>query len=87
MGTQKASTITAHEFCEASCAQASAQLILQRMLYIRNTYAFKLSFEYCLLEPMDLVTITDAGLGLNSIRQFGLPQSIEDDNGVPERHC
>ena len=41
------------------------QLILQRGLYIRNTYVFKLSIEFCLLDPMDLVTLSDPALGLD----------------------
>lgn len=60
------STVTAHEICDLAMAQKSAQLILQREIYIRNTYTFKLGFEYCLLEPMDIVALTDAGLGLQS---------------------
>ncbi|HEY8033042.1 MAG TPA: phage tail protein [Methylocella sp.] len=65
-GLRMASDITAAEICDSKVAQISAQLILQRGLYIRNTYNFKLSFEYCLLEPMDLVTITDSALGLTN---------------------
>ena len=63
-GLRAGSTITAHEFCDLAIARVAAQLILQRGLYIRNTYAFRLSWDYCLLEPMDIVTLTDAGLGL-----------------------
>jgi hypothetical protein len=40
-----------------------AQLVLQRSLLFRNTYTFKLGWKYCLLEPMDLVQITDSRLG------------------------
>ncbi len=64
-GLRIGSTITAHEICDLQVAQTSAQLILQRGLYIRNTYVFKLSIEFCLLDPMDLVTLTDPALGLN----------------------
>lgn len=63
-GLRAGSTVTAHEFCNLNIAATSAQLILQRGLYIRNNYAFRLSWEHCLLEPMDLVTLTDPGLGL-----------------------
>ncbi|MEJ0093411.1 MAG: phage tail protein [Methylocella sp.] len=80
-GTQKASMVTAHEFCVSSCAQISAQLILQRMLYIRNTYSFKLSYEYCLLEPMDLVTLTDVDIGLNNT-VVRITSIEEDDQGL-----
>ena len=78
-GLQRESSITAHEFCDPNVAQISAQLILQRRLYIRNTYQFKLSFEYCLLEPMDLVTITDPGLGMSNVAARIV--SIEEDEG------
>ena len=61
-----APTVTAHEICDPAIAQTSAQLILQRGQYIRRNYKFKLSWEYCLLEPMDLVTLTDPLIGLNN---------------------
>jgi hypothetical protein len=80
-GLRIASTVTAHEICDANVAMTSAQLILQRGLYIRNTYAFKLSWEYCLLEPMDLVTITDAGLGLSN-SAVRIIEIDEDENGL-----
>ncbi len=76
-GLQRESSITAHEFCDPKVAQISAQLILQRRLYIRNAYQFKLSFEYCLLEPMDLVTITDPGLGMIDVAARIV--SVEED--------
>lgn len=63
-GRRDGSTITANEICDKAIAQTVAQLILQRGVYIRNTYSFKLSFEFCLLEPMDIVTLTDSRLGL-----------------------
>ena len=33
---------------------------------MRARYAFKLSWEYCLLDPMDVVTINDVHLGLSA---------------------
>ena len=63
-GARPGSTITAHEICDLAVAATSAQLILARGLYVRNTYAFRLSWDCGLLEPMDLVTLTDANLGL-----------------------
>ncbi len=41
-GLRRASDITANEICDPFIGQKSAQLILQRGLYIRNTYNFKL---------------------------------------------
>jgi len=80
-GLRRASDITASEICDPAVGQVSAQLILQRQLYIRNTYNFKLSFEYCLLEPMDLVTVTDSGLGLANVA-IRITAIEEDDAGL-----
>ncbi len=63
-GLKVGGTITAREICALSIGRLVAQLALQRALYIRNTYTFRLSWEFCLLEPMDVVTLTDPGLGL-----------------------
>ncbi len=76
-GLRIAPTLTAHEIKNPTVAQTVAQLVLQRGLYIRNHYKFRLSWEYCLLEPMDLVTLTDAGLGLDNIAVRIV--SIEED--------
>jgi hypothetical protein len=80
-GLRRAPTITAREICDPNVAQVSAQLILQRGLHVRNTYMFKLSFEYCLLEPMDLVTLTDGGLGLDKT-PVRIVSIEEDDAGI-----
>lgn len=80
-GLRMAPDITANEICDPNVGQIAAQLILQRQLYIRNQYAFKLSFEYCLLEPTDIVTLTDVDLGLNqaAVRIISIE---EDDTGI-----
>ena len=80
-GLRMASDITANEICDPFVGQRSAQLILQRGLYIRNHYNFKLSFEYCLLEPMDLVTVTDTALGLTNVA-IRIVSIEEDDAGI-----
>ncbi|MGH6843115.1 MAG: phage tail baseplate protein, partial [Methylocella sp.] len=80
-GLRRAPDITANEICDPYVGQKSAQLILQRGLYIRNTYNFKLSFEYCLLEPMDLVTVTDTALGLTNVA-IRIVSIEEDDAGI-----
>ena len=53
----------AHFFCDGNAAQISASLQLARQA-VRNTYTFKLDARYCVLDPMDLVEITDPNLGL-----------------------
>ena len=60
-GPRVGSTIQAHEICdEFIMGPAIAQTILQRELYVRTKFTFKLSWEYCLLDPMDIVTLTDS---------------------------
>jgi hypothetical protein len=58
-----------------------AQLVLQRSLLFRNTYTFKLGWKYCLLEPMDLVQITDTGLGVSALT-VRITAVEEDDEGT-----
>jgi hypothetical protein len=79
-GMRIAPTVTAHEICDENVASISGQLLLQRAVYIRNTYKFRLSWEYCLLDPMDLVTVTDAVLGLLNAA-IRLTEIEEDENG------
>jgi hypothetical protein len=69
----------AHHFCDGDAAKISATLKLQRQS-VRNVYSFTLGWRYCLLDPMDIVEITDAGLGLDQqwVRVLSLE---EDDNG------
>jgi hypothetical protein len=81
-GARVGSTIQAHEICdEIVIGPIVAQTILQRGLYVRTHYTFKLSWEYCLLDPMDIVEITDANLGLSAypVRIVTLE---EDDKGL-----
>ncbi|KZC23551.1 hypothetical protein RHOFW104T7_13190 [Rhodanobacter thiooxydans] len=65
----------------AAVARLVAQNLLQRTYYIRNTYEFQLSWRYCYLEPMDVVTLTDAntGLYLNPVR---ITEISEDEHGL-----
>lgn len=50
----------------AQIARDVAQLMLQRDLYIRKTYRFRTDMRYMLLEPMDIVTLTDPNAGLTN---------------------
>ncbi len=80
-GLRVAPDIIASEICDPQVGQVAAQLILQRGLYIRNHYKFTLSFEYCLLEPMDLVNITDLSIGLDNTT-VRVIEIEEDDYGL-----
>jgi hypothetical protein len=68
-------------FCEPKIARHAAQLLLQRRLYVRNEYEFQLGWKYCLLEPMDIVTITDESLGLNQF-PVRITRVEEDEDGL-----
>ncbi len=70
----------AHEFTNPASATVSAQLQLQRKAYVRNSYKFKLGWRYSLLEPMDIVLLTDAALGLDGAA-VRIVHIEEDDNG------
>ncbi len=81
-GSRVGSTVTAHEICDdVSVAPIVAQIILQRALYVRAKFAFKLGWEYCLLDSMDIIEISDANLGLSNypVRIISIE---EDDKGL-----
>jgi hypothetical protein len=66
-GLRSADVVSAHWICDATVARSVTQLLLQRSIYIRNTYEFSLPWTRAMLEPMDLVTLTDASLGYNKL--------------------
>ena len=81
-GPRAATSVQAREICdELTVAPIVAQTLLQRQLYVRTRFAFKLSWEFCLLDPMDIVTITDANLGLSAY-PVRIVSIEEDDKGV-----
>lgn len=63
-GLRSGDVIKAHWICDRAVADRVAQLVLQRALHVRNEFSFKLPWTFALLEPMDLVTITESYLGL-----------------------
>lgn len=80
-GLHSMDPIQMHMITRPDVARDTAQRILQRSLYIRNTYSFKLGPKYMLLEPMDLVTLTDSTLGLNK-RTVRIKEVTEDADAV-----
>lgn len=79
-GLRTMDTIRAPWITERSVAQKAAQLVMQRSLYIKAEYRFKLPPNFDLLEPMDLVTITDLGQGLDRlpVRVIDIDEDDED---------
>jgi hypothetical protein len=69
-----------HFFCDATMARTAVQLLLQRQ-NIRNNYTFTLGWKYILLDPMDIVSLTDAALGLNK-QWVRITEITEDEEGA-----
>ena len=62
-GLRKASPLSLHMITRPTVAQTISLIQSQRNVYVRNNYTFKLGWRYFLLEPMDLVTLTDPIIG------------------------
>lgn len=62
-GLRKADNKTFHFFCNGAGARMSAQLQLSRQ-QVLNQYAFTVDQRYIWLDPMDLIEVTEASLGL-----------------------
>jgi hypothetical protein len=71
----------ADEFTHINYASVSAHIQLKRNIAIRRTFTFKLGWQYCVLEPMDAVSLTDATLGLNKF-PVRVQTIEEDEKGV-----
>lgn len=65
-GLRAADTKTLHFFCIDAAALTSAQLQLGRQ-QIRNQYSFTVPWYFILLDPMDVIEISDAALGLDAL--------------------
>lgn len=64
-GLRSRDPLRMHWITRKSMADEVADLVMRRDLYIRNEYQFRLGWRYSRLEPMDIVTLTHAPLGLN----------------------
>jgi hypothetical protein len=79
-GIKTEPAVQGQAFTDKYPAGVSLRLLLQRALYVRNTYKFQVGWQYSRLEPMDIVLVTDADLLL-----FEQPVRIieidENENG------
>lgn len=80
-GLRKQDTLSMPWVTDKTTAQKIAQTLLQRNIYQANKYEFQLSWRYCLLEPMDLVSLTDLGLGLSQ-KPVRITSISENENGL-----
>jgi len=79
-GKRDAEPITCHHITRTNVARTCAQMIMQRGLYIRNEYSFVLGWKYCLIEPMDILTITDSRMGMDKF-PVRVVEIEENDDG------
>ena len=80
-GVRQASTMQAHYLYTKARAVRLAEELCRKNKYERVKYTFKLDWAFCRLEPGDLVTLTDANIGLD--KQVAMIDSItEDAHGI-----
>lgn len=82
-GSRIESVGTADEFTLMDYASNSAQLQLQRNMSVRLTAKFRLGPQWCILEPMDIVTLTESTLGWDQF-PVRIRSITEDEKGVLE---
>jgi len=85
-GMRRQDPTTVHSVCTPAVAAIAAQLYLQRTLYVRAQYKLKLAWQFALLEPGDLIELTDSGLGLAAY-MVRITQIDEDEHGVLSLTC
>lgn len=71
----------ADEFTFSGYAASSAQMQLQRNMSVWTTATFRLPPQWCFLEPMDIVTLTEATLDLVQF-PVRIREIEEDEKGV-----
>lgn len=79
-GLRKGETLTLHCIKRASHALQISRIRAQRSVKCRNTYTFRLGWRFALLEPMDLVTITEPKIGFSKV-VVRLKSVEEDEKG------
>jgi hypothetical protein len=65
---------------DVDVARSIAQLRQQREQYVVNEYSWKAGWKFSLLEPMDLVTLSDVGEGLD-FTPVRITEVVELENG------
>jgi hypothetical protein len=80
-GARALATESCDMITTAPTARLVTQNLLQRIFYVRNTYEFRLSWRWLHLEPMDIITLTDANTGLN-LAPARIIEVSEDSHGL-----
>lgn len=77
-GERPEENMDAKEITDPVMAAIMVALIGQRKAYIRNTFSFTLSPQYCRLEPMDVLECTDIMLGTFNVLIKEINEDDED---------
>lgn len=80
-GRRTASPLAYDCITRQDVAQTVAITQLRRSVYIRNQYQFKLGAVFALLEPMDILTITDLNMQLDTT-PVRIIEITEDEDGT-----
>lgn len=83
-GLRPGSPLQMHAIPNAQLARTIAQIQLQRILNVPNQYRFRLRQQYVLLDPMDVVNVTDLGCGLNNlpVRILEIEEESDDEGAL-----
>jgi len=82
-GKRSMDIVDAPWICSPDVARMVAQLLMQRSLTISGKGKIKLPWAFCLLEPMDLVNVTDAVLKMSN-QTVRITEVGEDEDGQLE---
>lgn len=82
-GLRSMPTVELHYIHSKDRAEYMASLLVMDSLYGRNKYRFRLGWSHCLLEPGDLVTLTESTNGLNK-KPVVIEEVEEDEEGMLE---
>lgn len=65
-GLQRGGTVALPQVITPASAVMLSRIYAQRSLKVRNTYSFRLSHRFMLLEPSDVVTLADSVMGMTA---------------------
>ena len=66
-GLRQASSTAAHYFYTKKRAVKVAEMLAKKSVNEKNTYTFTLNWAFALLEPGDIVTLTDKNIGIDHL--------------------
>lgn len=89
-GIRQADSLEMHFITQSLVGQFAAQSILQRQLYTAMQYEFTLTWRHALLDPMDVVTITERdflGLDKHPVRIIEIQEDDEQNLLITAEDC